>query len=127
MGIYGQSSQMRDRPYEDARIRRYNREDERVQCRSEMGPVDRWLIGYSGVRDRLQRERKTARRITVMSFGKLVALSMLAAFSTTAGYTYLTGSPATATTTASQAVAFKPYSMCSDSVRVHCVVDGDTI
>lgn len=63
----------------------------------------------------------------MMSFGKLVALSMLAAFSATAGFSYLAGSPVSVTATAAQPGAFKPYPLCSGSVRVHCVVDGDTI
>lgn len=62
-----------------------------------------------------------------MSFGKLVALSMLAAFTATAGFSYLAGNPVQDTATAAQPVAFKPYSLCSGSVRTHCVVDGDTI
>ncbi|WP_107675046.1 thermonuclease family protein [Agrobacterium sp. LAD9] len=62
-----------------------------------------------------------------MSFGKIVMLSMLAAFSGGAGYSYLTGMQPTPAATAAQPVAFRPYSMCSGSVRVHCVVDGDTI
>lgn len=61
-----------------------------------------------------------------MSFGKLVAVSMLAAFSATSGYGYLAGRP-TIASEAAQPIAFKPYTLCSGSVRVHCVVDGDTI
>jgi len=60
-----------------------------------------------------------------MSFGKIVTLSMLAAFSGGAGYSYLAGTSETAT--AAHPVAFKSYSLCAGSVRVHCVVDGDTI
>lgn len=75
-----------------------------------------------------------------MSFGKVVALSMLAAFSATAGVSYLAEEPRrelvvdaispsvqVVSTTTRAAAAFKPYNLCSGSVRVHCVVDGDTI
>lgn len=75
-----------------------------------------------------------------MSFGKVVALSMLVAFSVSAGVSYLAGEPRqvlavdainstvqVVRTTAGPAAAFKPYTLCSGSVRVHCVVDGDTI
>ena len=60
-----------------------------------------------------------------MLFGKLVALSMMAAFLGVAGLSYLSGNPVSATVT--QPVASKPYSLCSGGVRTHCVVDGDTI
>lgn len=62
-----------------------------------------------------------------MSFGKLVTLSMAAAFSATAGFSYMAGNPVQETATAAQPVAFKLYSLCSGAVRTHCVVDGDTI
>lgn len=75
-----------------------------------------------------------------MSFGKVVALSMLAAFSVSAGASHLAGeshqeqavnaiSPSVqvVSTTARPAAAFKRYTLCSGSVRVRCVVDGDTI
>lgn len=62
-----------------------------------------------------------------MSFGKIVVLSMLAAFSGGAGYSYLSGMQPTPAATVAQPVAVRPYSICSGSVRVHCVVDGDTI
>ncbi|MEE9983277.1 thermonuclease family protein [Agrobacterium pusense] len=75
-----------------------------------------------------------------MSFGKVVVLSMLAAFSTTAGVSYLAGDPRDAvsvevlspsvqivSTSARPVSNYKQYTLCSGSVRVHCVVDGDTI
>lgn len=64
-----------------------------------------------------------------MSFGKLVALSMVVAFSATAGFSYLSSNPVSDTATEAQPVVFKPYSLCSGSgsVRTHCVVDGDTL
>lgn len=43
-----------------------------------------------------------------MSFGKLVALSMMAAFSATAGFSYLSGNPASETEATAQPVAFMP-------------------
>jgi len=90
-----------------------------------------------------------------MSFGKLMTLSMLTAFSAGAGYSYVAQNKqppsiqaSERTTVSSGAVietvspsvqliktsiepsrsaAFTPYSLCSGSVRFHCVVDGDTI
>ena len=75
-----------------------------------------------------------------MSFGKVVVLSMLAAFSATAGVSYLAGSPDDAvsvealspsvqivSTAARPPSGYKQYTICSGSIRVHCVVDGDTI
>lgn len=62
-----------------------------------------------------------------MSFGKIVVLSMLAVFSGGAGYSYFAGTQPSSSTASAQPVAFKPYSICAGSVRVHCVVDGDTI
>jgi micrococcal nuclease len=81
-----------------------------------------------------------------MSFGKVVALSMLAAFSAGAGYSYYaekTGLPlllaekssspssavqrTTVTSESAKLSGLQPYSLCSGSVRTHCVVDGDTL
>ena len=90
-----------------------------------------------------------------MSFGRLVTLSMLTAFSAGAGYSYVadskqvpvaevqeravtdtgavieTVSPSVqfvkTSATATGPIEFKPYSLCSGGVRHHCVVDGDTI
>lgn len=62
-----------------------------------------------------------------MSFGKIVVLSMVAAFSATAGFSYLSDNAVSKTATDAQPGAFKPYSLCSGAVRVHCVVDGDTL
>lgn len=63
-----------------------------------------------------------------MSFGKIVVLSMVAAFSATAGFSYLSDNAVSKTVAPlAQPVAFKPYPLCSGSIRVHCVVDGDTI
>jgi endonuclease YncB( thermonuclease family) len=82
-----------------------------------------------------------------MSFGKIVALSMLAAFSAGAGYSYYadkidlpmpfdaeksrpTSSAAQRTNMTSQSAKLsrsRPYTLCSGSVRTHCVVDGDTL
>lgn len=92
-----------------------------------------------------------------MSFGKLVTLAMLTAFSAGAGYSYvadrhglpmpgLAMSQETADTTTVETVSpsvqliktspstskvrsesFKPYTLCSGAIRTHCVVDGDTL
>lgn len=88
-----------------------------------------------------------------MSFGKLVAIGMLGAFSVGAGGSYyiqrhgvpVSFAPKAAShnlkveslSTSVQVVkttqppntsaSFRPYSICSGSVRVHCVVDGDTL
>lgn len=79
-----------------------------------------------------------------MSFGKLVALGMIGAFSAGAGYSFYAekhvsppgGSSRTQNPSAVQVVkspptqnvpGFRPYSLCSGSTRSHCVVDGDTI
>ena len=90
-----------------------------------------------------------------MSFGRLVMLSVLTAFSAGAGYSYIadskqapaaevqervvtdtgtvieTVSPSVqlikTSTKATRPVAFEPYSLCSGLTRHHCVVDGDTI
>lgn len=82
-----------------------------------------------------------------MSFGKIVALSMLAAFSAGAGYSYYSekssrspafvaerssspsfSMPRTTTISGSTKLSgFRPYTLCSGSVRTHCVVDGDTL
>ena len=92
-----------------------------------------------------------------MSFGKLVTLAMLSAFSAGAGYSYVAekhGLPLpgvavsreTASTTKIETVSpsvqliktspstshvqpadFTPYTLCSDAIRIHCVVDGDTL
>lgn len=62
-----------------------------------------------------------------MSFGKIVTLSTLVAFSGGAGYSYLSGTQPAVIATATMPVSFKPYSICSGSKRYHCVVDGDTI
>lgn len=82
-----------------------------------------------------------------MSFGKVVALSMFAAFSAGAGYSYYADkldlplpfdaeksrAPSSAlkrTNTTSQIAKLsgsRPYTLCSGSVRMHCVVDGDTL
>lgn len=81
-----------------------------------------------------------------MSFGKIVALSMLAAFSAGAGYSYYaektglpqplaekTPSPSSAvertnlTSQSAKLSGSRPYALCSGSVRTHCVVDGDTL
>ena len=63
----------------------------------------------------------------MMPFGKIVVLSMLAAFSGGAGYSYLAGMQPSFSMDAAQPVVFKPYSICAGSVRVHCLVDGDTL
>jgi endonuclease YncB( thermonuclease family) len=88
-----------------------------------------------------------------MSFGKLVALGMLGAFSVGAGGSYYVerhGIPTaysqeskpkgvTSETVSSSvqvvkttpppntSASFRQYSLCSGSIRVHCVVDGDTL
>lgn len=75
-----------------------------------------------------------------MSFAKVVALSMLAAFSATAGISYLAKKPRDAvsvealspslqivSTETRPPSGYKQYTLCSGSVRTHCVVDGDTI
>lgn len=78
-----------------------------------------------------------------MSFGKVVALSMFAAFSAGAGYSYYaekTGLPlpfaakspspvqrTNVTPQSANLLGFRPYTLCSGSVRTHCVVDGDTL
>lgn len=89
-----------------------------------------------------------------MSFGKIVTLSMLVAFSAGAGYSALSDghglpelvkvlqetSNSTRIETFSPSVQFvkttpertkvsefRPYSLCSGSTRYHCVVDGDTL
>ena len=82
-----------------------------------------------------------------MSFGKIVALSMLAAFSVGAGYSYYAEtidlpqpfgakkapSPSSdvqrmnMTSGSTKLSGFRPYTLCSGSVRTHCVVDGDTL
>lgn len=82
-----------------------------------------------------------------MSFGKIVALSMLAAFSAGAGYSYYADkidlpmpfdaekspSPSSAvqqtnlTSQSAKLSGSRPYTLCSGSVRTHCVVDGDTL
>lgn len=89
-----------------------------------------------------------------MSYGKIVTFSMLLAFSVGAGYSVLAEkqslqlartsweapSPIDKTKIVSHsfqtteiapktktAVNFHPYTLCSGSVRIHCVVDGDTL
>ena len=90
-----------------------------------------------------------------MSFGRLVTLSMLTAFSAGAGYSYIadskqapvaevqervvtetgavieTVSPSVqlikTSAKATGSMAYEPYSLCSGAIRRHCVVDGDTI
>ena len=92
-----------------------------------------------------------------MSFGRVVTLAMLTAFSAGAGYSYVADrnglpmpgtalSQETADTTTIETVSpsvqfiktspttskvrsesFKRYTLCSGSVRTHCVVDGDTL
>lgn len=90
-----------------------------------------------------------------MSFGKLVTLAMLTAFSAGAGYSYMSdryglpmpgvalsqetasrvelekASPSVqfikTSPTRTRASDFQPYSLCSGAVRTHCVVDGDTL
>jgi endonuclease YncB( thermonuclease family) len=75
-----------------------------------------------------------------MSFGKVVTLSMLAAFSATAGVSYLADEPRDTvsvevlspsvqlvSTAARPASGYKQYTLCSGPTRHHCVVDGDTI
>nr|CAD6612920.1 nuclease [Rhizobium sp. Khangiran2] len=52
---------------------------------------------------------------------------MVAAFSATAGSSYLSGTTLSETATSAQSVTIKTYSLCSGSVRTHCVVDGDTL
>ncbi|MDO3441810.1 thermonuclease family protein [Agrobacterium sp. V1] len=77
-----------------------------------------------------------------MSFVKVVAIGMVAAFSVGAGVSYykdmrfsqtpmsipVQTSQTTAKISISEALRnSKPYTLCSGSVRRHCVVDGDTI
>lgn len=82
-----------------------------------------------------------------MSFGKIVALSMLAAFSAGAVYSYYAEkhglplplfaekppSPAFAAQTSNtksgkgKPSSFRHYTLCTGSMRTHCVVDGDTL
>lgn len=75
-----------------------------------------------------------------MSFGKVVGISMLAAFSATADINYLAGgaddpvsvealnpSVQIVSTAARPAFGYEQYTLCSGSVRTHCVIDGDTI
>lgn len=81
-----------------------------------------------------------------MSFGKIVVLSMLAAFLAGAGYSYYaekadlprpfperpsSSSFAAQRTNMTSEMAklsgLRPYMLCSGSVRTHCVVDGDTL
>lgn len=61
------------------------------------------------------------------SFGKVVGLSMLAAFSAGAGYSYMSEMRPTVLAQATQPVVFKAYTLCSGATRYHCVVDGDTL
>lgn len=66
-----------------------------------------------------------------MTFGQLVAMSMVVAFGGTVGVSYLTTDRSVQQTqslvTKAQPVSFRTYTMCSGSTRVHCVVDGDTL
>jgi endonuclease YncB( thermonuclease family) len=58
---------------------------------------------------------------------------MIAAFGGTAGVAYLTTDGSAQRTQSSavaakaETVSFRPYTLCSGSVRHHCVVDGDTL
>jgi len=61
-----------------------------------------------------------------MSFGKIVTLSMFAAFSSGAAYSYV-AEMRSQETVAAGTVAHQPYSLRSGAKRYHCVVDGDTI
>lgn len=79
-----------------------------------------------------------------MSFGKLVALAMIGAFSAGAGYSFYADKNAlpgagsahphnpsavlVVKSSPTQKVPdFRPYSLCAGTTRSHCVVDGDTI
>lgn len=77
-----------------------------------------------------------------MSFVKVVAIGMVAAFSVGAGLGYYKDMPFSSTIAGGQIqephapvktvnskplTNHKPYVLCSGSVRSHCVVDGDTI
>ncbi len=61
-----------------------------------------------------------------MSFGKILTLFTLAAFSSGAGYSYI-AEMRSQKTEAIEAVTHQSYSLCSGAKRYHCVVDGDTI
>jgi micrococcal nuclease len=72
----------------------------------------------------------------LMSFVKLVVAGMLGAFSVGAGLSYVAigqNSSQTAVQVPQPASSktvhakFRPYSLCSGSIRFHCVVDGDTL
>ncbi|UNK37724.1 thermonuclease family protein [Shinella sp. H4-D48] len=68
-----------------------------------------------------------------MTFGQLVAVSMVVAFGGGVGATYLSTEGSVQQTQSSavaaevKPVSFRSYTMCSGAKRVHCVVDGDTL